>query len=115
MEEAICADRENYLVLCARLLAALKKADPANALVAQAEKFMAKDLAARVLREPAGMEGAPARHAYTVEPHGDGYALYDGRDSMHHGLNLAHITETTPQVCAVIERALNAYAAEDHL
>lgn len=30
---------------------------------------------------------------WTIEPHGNGYALYSGRDNTHHGLNLMNITE----------------------
>lgn len=44
---------------------------------------------------------------YKVEPHGDGYAIYRGRDQSHHGLNLAHITECTNEFAERIEAALN--------
>jgi hypothetical protein len=30
---------------------------------------------------------------WTVEPHGNGYALYEGRDQNHHGLNLVYLTD----------------------
>lgn len=30
---------------------------------------------------------------YTIETHGDVYALYRGRDNTHHGLNLCHLSE----------------------
>ena len=30
---------------------------------------------------------------YTIEPHGDGYALYYGRCSCRHGFNLVYLTE----------------------
>lgn len=30
---------------------------------------------------------------YTIEPHGDGYALYYGRCNHRHGYNLAYITD----------------------
>jgi hypothetical protein len=30
---------------------------------------------------------------WTIEEHGKGYALYSGRDGMHHGLNLMFISE----------------------
>jgi hypothetical protein len=30
---------------------------------------------------------------YTIEPHGDGYALYYGRCACRHGYNLANMTE----------------------
>lgn len=45
---------------------------------------------------------------FTIEKHGDGHALYFGRDTFHHGANLAHITETTPECLQQIEDALNA-------
>jgi len=48
---------------------------------------------------------------YTIEPHGDAYALYVGRDSQHHGLKLAHISEPDAGVLVLdlIVKALNAY------
>lgn len=113
---------ENALVLCSRLLRALKRADPDNPLVQQAERYLARDFVSRVLRVPAQGQGSAqsgtqpaARRSYTVEAHGEGYALYEGRDALHHGLNLAHITETTPAVCALIERALNDFEREEAL
>lgn len=30
---------------------------------------------------------------WTIEPHGDGYALYSGRGPMQHGMNLLHMSE----------------------
>lgn len=45
---------------------------------------------------------------YTIEPHGDGYAIYLGRDMFHHGLNLAHLSEVTPDFRKFIEDSLNA-------
>ena len=30
---------------------------------------------------------------YSIEPHGDGYAVYWGRCNHRHGANIAHITE----------------------
>lgn len=57
-----------------------------------------------------GRPQTPGR--YSIEPHGDGYALYSGRDDMHHGFNLARITETTPDVLKRIEQALNAMPPE---
>lgn len=49
----------------------------------------------------------PCAGPYCIEPHGDGFALYRGRDQSHHGWNLARITETTPDVLRLIEGALN--------
>lgn len=59
-----------------------------------------------------GAAPPPSSDQYTIEPHGDGHALYSGRDSTHHGFNLAHITEATPEVLKLIEDALNARVAQ---
>ena len=60
--------------------------------------------------EPHGIE--PSNSAsftrYTVERHGNGWAIYRGRDQMHHGLNLGHLTECAEDLPKTIERALNA-------
>ena len=61
------------------------------------EKIMTKDEA--ILMEVIS-------NKYTIEKHGNGYALYYGRDMNHHGLNLAHITETTEATIKMLERAL---------
>jgi hypothetical protein len=37
--------------------------------------------------------------AYSIEKHGDGWAIYQGRDSMHHGANLGQIHD---HVCAML-------------
>lgn len=50
---------------------------------------------------------------YTIEQHGDGYALYVGRDESHHGYNLAHITEADTPTLNKIERALNEMVAKN--
>lgn len=63
------------------------------------------------IKELKSAPAVPQGKRYTVEPHGSGYAVYDGRDIWHHGLNLAHITETTLEVAKLIERGLNALAA----
>lgn len=56
-----------------------------------------------------------APNAFSIEPHGSGYAIYLGRGPYHHGLNLAYVTEVDPnfkdQLFAHINRA--APAAED--
>lgn len=44
---------------------------------------------------------------YTVEPHGNGYAIYKGRDSKHHGFNLGHLSECEDGLPQLIESALN--------
>ena len=44
---------------------------------------------------------------YSIEPHGDGYALYFGRTPFHHGANLAHLTEISQETIRKIEDALN--------
>lgn len=53
----------------------------------------------------------PPTRRYTVEPHGGGMAIYNGRDKMHHGFNLGHLTEYDPALPKLIEAALNAYTA----
>jgi hypothetical protein len=47
---------------------------------------------------------------YTVERHGDGWAIYSGRDMRHHGLNLGCLTECEDYLPSLIEKALNAYS-----
>jgi hypothetical protein len=49
---------------------------------------------------------------YSIEPHGDGHALYRDRSSQFHGFNLAYITEAEPEALHLIERALNAGASQ---
>jgi len=51
---------------------------------------------------------------YTIEKHGDGYAIYLGRDWQHHGANIGHLTEVTPATIKLIQDALNATLAQDH-
>jgi hypothetical protein len=43
------------------------------------------------MTDPFGECACEAR--YTIEPHGDGYALYYERCAHRHGYNLAYITE----------------------
>jgi hypothetical protein len=55
-----------------------------------------------------GERGAmPQGRRYSVEPHGNGHAIYQGRDAAHHGLNLGYLTECSTELPALIERALN--------
>ena len=49
----------------------------------------------------------PKNWKYSIEPHGDGYALYYGRTPFHHGYNLAHLTEISPETINKIVHALN--------
>jgi hypothetical protein len=49
----------------------------------------------------------PKGRRYSVEPHGAGYAIYQGRDATHHGLNLGYLTEFDAGLPALIERAMN--------
>lgn len=49
---------------------------------------------------------------YTIEKHGDGYAIYFGRDFQHHGFNIGHLTEVTPATIKLIQDALNASLAQ---
>lgn len=44
---------------------------------------------------------------FRVEPHGQGWAIYKGRDSEHHGQNLGHLTECSDELAELIEKALN--------
>ena len=44
---------------------------------------------------------------YSIEPHGDGYAIYYGRCMHRHGYNLAHLTECEEKFIKIIEEALN--------
>ncbi|WP_441280622.1 hypothetical protein [Tardiphaga sp. 862_B3_N1_1] len=51
---------------------------------------------------------------YTIEHHGDAFALYQGRDTQHHGYNLARISEVDPnrpELLQLITNGLNAQAA----
>lgn len=48
---------------------------------------------------------------YSIEPHGNGYAIYRDRDLFHHGFNLGHLTEVTPETIELIENALNTTLA----
>lgn len=50
----------------------------------------------------------PAGTRYTVQPHGNGFAIYRGRDHAHHGMNLGSLTECSPDLAQLLERALNA-------
>lgn len=56
----------------------------------------------------AALSQQPASGSYKVERHGSGWAIYKGRDALHHGYNLGHLTETTEEVAKLIERGLNA-------
>ena len=51
---------------------------------------------------------------WTIEPHGDGLVLYEGRDNEHHGLNLVYLKEPAhqwPRVRPLIEAAPDLKAA----
>jgi hypothetical protein len=52
-------------------------------------------------------ENIKTSNVFTVEPHGNGWAIFRGRDSQHHGLNLGRITECEPGVPEMIEAARN--------
>ena len=45
---------------------------------------------------------------WSVERHGNGWAIYRGRNESHHGWNLGQLTECDSRLPIVIERALNA-------
>jgi len=50
---------------------------------------------------------------YSVEPHGDGYAIYSGRSVFKHGHNLGQLTRCEPWLPQIIERALNELGKND--
>jgi hypothetical protein len=50
---------------------------------------------------------------YTVERHGDGWAIYRGRSNTRHGYNLGYLKECSGDLPAIIEAALNTTAARD--
>jgi len=54
-----------------------------------------------------GQKIEPASRLYSIEPHGNGYAIYCGRSLFHHGMNIGHLTEVTPAAIKLIEDALN--------
>jgi hypothetical protein len=49
---------------------------------------------------------------YSIDPHGDGYAIYRGRNKFHHGFNIGHLTEVTPDTVTLIEDSLNSQLAK---
>ena len=54
------------------------------------------------------IEQDPVPTWYSLSPHGDGYAIYSGRDWFHHGCNIGYLTEVTPDTVKMLESALNA-------
>ena len=45
---------------------------------------------------------------YSIEPHGDGYAIYWGRCQHRHGANIAHLTECNRKdLIEYFEKSLN--------
>jgi hypothetical protein len=50
----------------------------------------------------------PTGTRYTVERHGNGWAIYRGRDVMHHGWNLGQLSECSEDTVRLVEGALNA-------
>ena len=52
-------------------------------------------------------EQEPVSELYSIEAHGNGYAIYCGRDWQHHGMNIGHLTEVTPTAIKLIKDALN--------
>lgn len=59
------------------------------------------------------LEPCTCEARYTIEPHGDGYALYHGRCVHRHGYNLVYLTEPALN-CDLnhIEHLINLGAAE---
>jgi hypothetical protein len=53
---------------------------------------------------------------FSIEKHGDGYALYKGRSSISHGLNLCHLSDfdhNGEETRKFIESALNSYLSKN--
>jgi hypothetical protein len=50
----------------------------------------------------------PTSTRYSVEPHGNGWAIYRGRDYQHHGWNLGQLSECSEETALLVEGALNA-------
>lgn len=57
---------------------------------------------------PQAEKQEPVTRKYSIEPHGNGYAIYYGRTLYHHGANIGHLTEVTPATIKLIQDALNA-------
>lgn len=53
-------------------------------------------------------ENKPQEPRFTIERHGNGWAIYRGRDHQHHGWNLGHLTECGEDTIRLIESSLNA-------
>ena len=48
------------------------------------------------------------RRGLTIEPHGDGHAVYSGRDHQHHGHRLFNVTDATQVGINVITGLIGA-------
>lgn len=75
--------------------------------------YFGSKTAGEKLKQSMAKELAKARMEYSVEAHGNGYAIYVGRDMGHHGYNVAHLTEIDPKattLLADIEMGLNLVA-----
>lgn len=55
-------------------------------------------------------QGVPAG-PYTVEKHGDGFAIYTGRTPFHRGMNWGQLTECSEALATAVERGLNMLSA----
>jgi hypothetical protein len=44
---------------------------------------------------------------YSIEPHGDGFALYYGRSNSFHGWRLCNLTEVDPKVPDLLQRIVD--------
>ena len=58
----------------------------------------------QIVRTP---ECFPKSKVFTIEPHGSGYAIYQGRDMSHHGLNLGQLTEISIETVKMLAGRLN--------
>jgi hypothetical protein len=94
------AIRENQLKI--NLIDGRIISDPKTLGFTQSQNRITMDKA----EEMFGMLEDKSEPTFTVEPHGDGYALYWGRGINRHGLNLAHITECTPEIAEKIGKMM---------
>lgn len=119
----LCIDNSLYLPLLASQPAPALSEDiimtALSALTSEQEykELRAPAISALVaLRAALASERAKREGVYSIEPHGDAWVLYVGRDSMHHGANLCRLSEFDArgeETRSHIVRALNARPVPD--
>jgi hypothetical protein len=65
-------------------------------IAAELNEMVAQELEATPARDADGIQlpqAARVTDAYSIEPHGNAWALYLGRDDNHHGLNLCRLDD----------------------